>query len=291
MKKLPLFLFFIFFLLASPVVLRSTGAQSIVLHAQTGETVGSLFATAIGRDKCLLIPNIPEFGSKNKGKESLKHAFYTTRAGKIPMQSFVNFIERGHILFYEHEKQKAYKNALTKAIKAHKIFYTDKNQTEKSKEFAHQNLIAAEIEVFKLLDTIKLAPDNIRTLEQILAIQKKGTFFEKLLAAIQLTVKKVVLIITGAWRNFFEWGLAYFALSAMFLLVPCLMYATDSPYATFANWIPFHVFFTIPWLIGGILYGGILAVLSLEKNSSLFLLEYPLKEPEVRVIIVTTNSI
>ena len=121
----------------------------------------------------------------------------------------------------------------------------------------------------------------------MLSIPKKVDFFGKIKSEISRIIEKIIWAVTAAWRNFYGWGSAYFVLSALFLLVPCLMAATDSPHATFANWIPFHLFFTIPWLIGGILYGSMFGLFSAQKYGYIKKQTLPLQEPELQVIITS----
>lgn len=122
---------------SSPVIAKPV-QKGIKINLKVDPTASVADVLAVKRNGVFkfIIPTTPEFTSRffwqiSPWKLKQYKTSYRTEWGRIPTAALVRFIKEGDALFEEFpETRSAYKNAVQKAIDAHKIWFS--NQTEEN---------------------------------------------------------------------------------------------------------------------------------------------------------------
>jgi|GEM_PF-6108168 len=159
--------------------------QTISLQAPAIATVGDLFQSTVEGRPGFFIPNTPQFHHTYSLLTPSKYsAFYTMKGGTISLASFMRFITKGHALFSNALDRKTYKQALEKAIEAHKTYSAALTSSTQRLNFLKQQLVDAEVKVFSLLKKIPLTQATTLKLEEMLSTPRPTTFLGKVFSAI-----------------------------------------------------------------------------------------------------------
>ena len=170
-----LLFFFVLFLSASPC--QSTFAQAPItqtIHTESTTTVAELFSSSSQDGTTLHFPDCAHFRySYNQKNLKTERLFYATSTCRIPMQSFVQFMKKGHTLFHDTAMRRTYRTAVIKAVRAQRQI------NFKPTARAHCRLETAKKQMFDLLQTLPLSDSRIRTsLEKILSIKPSSLLKE-----------------------------------------------------------------------------------------------------------------
>jgi hypothetical protein len=179
-----LFIFVIFLLAPSCQPSFAQTPITQIVHAEPSATVATLFSSTNQDGATLHFPDCAHFRySYNQKALKSERLFYATNTCRMPMQSFIQFMQNGHALFQNRTTRRTYRTAVIKAVRA------QRQVNFKPTARAHQRLSEAKNDIMNLLQSLPLSDAKIRiSLEKIFSI-KPPSVLNKLNSSLKSVLK------------------------------------------------------------------------------------------------------